>query len=874
MTGPSAPNSVTPSRSASDRFLAQQAAVSTPLQVQLQHAQLASQNAELERQLQDLESELSRADVHGKKKLRRLDKELKSIRAELDSALERNKDLEERIGRGSGMSTSTSLTRIGDDMPIRSWAVKTLTETPGHDDAWLIDLLSRASAAQPLPDTDHDEPGDDSASDLPAYQARPALSKVASTPANLSRFLPGAASPQEVDLFAKLISKVSELQRTNVEMAEERTQADLKLSHAEAESDELQRRYRVLEEKIVEVELRDRSSPLRRKRESIEWHSPAKVREYTSLKVFLLMQNGQTSLFGDSPQRKAPGNQSMIERHRRLSSLQASSFLSPNAAVSPDRHRYGSAPLAESPSRLAPPAGSLQRSSSGSTRLSVSPSRSIKPSLSRSASNVSEFFEHDGWEREQTLAQQAEPNLLESLRQRSNADRDLLRRSQHLLDQDDILSIGETSEDWRRMYDFKTSISPSTSFDAISRESISPSISLKKLGHGRHTLASELGALWTETDTKEKCAEPSTEAKSDGTVVLNTSLASTAPALIALVTKDRKSPIVKRGLAEDQEDEDDEYRSLLSSSPPNAESYDSLQLALHDLPITWADDLILPRPRLAIKDVERRLERSSFARQADTSHLGWTYDDPEDSNSDHDPWKEEEEASSRAKTMSQLAVECREAVEAREKADERAARRRRRLQELAREMMADDAEEDDEEYSEESWEKKMRALRRLGSESSLEAMDKEATLAEGSNDQQQQLMLRDAAGGDNGQGDSFGHSRAATEGFELVGTTRQAGARGTDYWPILLRARYAPSMVAMRARTTTLEYANFVLLWTRFLVVLAVAVAFSLWRGPKIGLGLTGPRSPPRKARQASPKTSPKTVSRILDRPKQTHTEK
>jgi hypothetical protein len=138
-------------------------------------------------------------------------------------------------------------------------------------------------------------------------------------------------------------------------------------------------------------------------------------------------------------------------------------------------------------------------------------------------------------------------------------------------------------------------------------------------------------------------------------------------------------------------------------------------------------------------------------------------------------------------------------------------------------------------------------------------MDKE-TLCAG------QLVLHDT--------EQCGHEdrneHTSTDGFELVSTTRRSGERGTDYWPVSLRARYAPAMVAMRFRATTQEYANLVLLWTRFLVVLAVAVALSLWKGPKVALGLSGGRSSVRAGAvgRSSPGKSPKRVSRILDRPK------
>jgi len=147
------------------------------------------------------------------------------------------------------------------------------------------------------------------------------------------------------------------------------------------------------------------------------------------------------------------------------------------------------------------------------------------------------------------------------------------------------------------------------------------------------------------------------------------------------------------------------------------------------------------------------------------------------------------------------------------------ARRRRRLQELAEELHRAEDQANTMENDDKLFRRRMQALRSLGSE-------RELTLA-GTNNA--------ALDGPNEEDDD--------SDFEQVSTTRRLGSRGTDYWPVSLRARYHPAIVAMRVKTTSQEYINFVVLWSRFLMVLAVAVAFSLWRGPKDALGLR--RLPP-----------------------------
>lgn len=56
------------------------------------------------------------------------------------------------------------------------------------------------------------------------------------------------------------------------------------------------------------------------------------------------------------------------------------------------------------------------------------------------------------------------------------------------------------------------------------------------------------------------------------------------------------------------------------------------------------------------------------------------------------------------------------------------------------------------------------------------------------------------------------------------------GKRSADYWPVALRARYAPRMIATRAADSAVQHALLMITYIRFFLVLAVALAFALWQ--------------------------------------------
>ncbi|GAA6030040.1 hypothetical protein JCM8097_009227 [Rhodosporidiobolus ruineniae] len=61
--------------------------------------------------------------------------------------------------------------------------------------------------------------------------------------------------------------------------------------------------------------------------------------------------------------------------------------------------------------------------------------------------------------------------------------------------------------------------------------------------------------------------------------------------------------------------------------------------------------------------------------------------------------------------------------------------------------------------------------------------------------------------------------------------------RSTDYYPLTLRARYHPRMVATMWTDSAMRQLWTFVTWVRFLFVLGMAVVFALWQGPKKSIG-------------------------------------
>ena len=484
----------------------------------------------------------------------------------------------------------------------------------------------------------------------------------------------------------------------------------------------------------------------------------------------------------------------MIERHRRLSSLYGGNQPAP--------HLSRSASARSSRSGTPEKAGAEQHHiDSSSVSLSSPPTLSSSMLFPRSRSSPGSSFESDRW------SGQGKDDIVIALSGIEGSAKGTLQTQyvpygfKRQVSQD----VTEDDKGAQELLSTRDTGSPSPFPASVNSQCTSPSDSMRILGHRHHSLASELGNLWPREENLHQeayCADDNNHATTS-TDVPNDDLIQHD---ITSMPRHSSSPTrFSRSNNEDVVIDEHIILSLMPPGPPNAEAYEDLERALSELPITWEDDNSAALHRTLVRDIDAGEQAS---RNAKTSQAGlsWAYDDSEEDNEENDPWKEEGKGT--------MALESREMVEQREKADDRAERRRRRLQELAEEMMREEEDEEDEHAMANMTRKTLSALRRLNLDRPKPKPDEDDRRAD------DRLAEEDAAD------------------YEYLNTTRRPGSRGTDYWPVSLRARYHPAMLAQRAKATSQEYFTMVLLWTKFLTVLAVAVIFSIWKGPKAGLGL------------------------------------
>lgn len=479
--------------------------------------------------------------------------------------------------------------------------------------------------------------------------------------------------------------------------------------------------------------------------------------------------------------RKAVGNRPRIEQYRRLSSLYGSQagndlLLDPSSAHDspPRKGTYG-----PSNSRTTTPLRDSSSHVQGIPHYSAKSSRLfVSPARSTTPS------ESKGRPRAGTFFEtESAEDIITTMQRRLQDERDAFekRHSSVLHDRanDDLLDEARN---------------PSQPHDRTSGVS------------RHHSLASEMGKQWREPPTHLltdegsmhlSCLVPSGINAED--IPCDSDTPEDRQWSARIVPSASTLSLVKlpsSGKLQSDEEEEEYLGNLLPSGPADAQSYDDMQAALQDLSVQWEDDVVS-----ASQNGQKRIA-APFVPQTRRASLPWTYEDGDSENSDNDPWKEEE-------STPHHALESAEQVQLRERVEARSVRRRKRLQQLARQMLEDENEETEANHT--TIEEKLALVRVDSNESATSRCSSLRSRRRPSNE---------------------------SLDYEEVQTAISPRAKGTDYWPVAYKARYSPAIVAMRVQKTSQEYLNMCMLWTKFLVVLAVAVVFSIWRGPEAGLGV------------------------------------
>ncbi|GAA97292.1 uncharacterized protein L969DRAFT_91862 [Mixia osmundae IAM 14324] len=284
---------------------------------------LSEDNDELAHKLEELEAETHKADLMGRKKLRRLDKELANLKRELEEALEKNDELETQLHKKQTTSTqplkalskAVSTESLGSATSAHSLArhfeLKMSEAQPDHTKARSIDAGARALATTP----DRQSPvswqatasgramlAEAAAAASPLRQ--PSFSHIIKTPRSRAtssasvRPSEAATNPEEQAIVKQLMAKIAELQDTNKEIASQRLDLDERLQRAQVEMEGARARYDELEDELRRADQQRQIEPVRHLPLALSYSQPGTpVANLTEL-----------------PQRRALGNLAMLQR--------------------------------------------------------------------------------------------------------------------------------------------------------------------------------------------------------------------------------------------------------------------------------------------------------------------------------------------------------------------------------------------------------------------------------------------------------------------------------------------------------------------------------------------------------------------------------
>lgn len=248
-------------------------------------ALLADQNAELLQKLEKLETESSQADLAGRRRLGKLEKEIDVLREELDQHRARSDALQMQVERGDEEARRRRQDwndRVKAHRSNKSGSSWTLSEREGgvRDFAPSRNRPARSPAVlkpelPTAPDTASPSPSRFD-SDLPAETIRALSQPLQPSPAVSTIPFPAGESV----LVAQLVSKVRELEVTNEQILEGQRGTATKLQEAQIEAEGIRRLYAFLDEQTdVELEVVEDGEP-----EGQPVHDPNHTMRFRSLR--------------------------------------------------------------------------------------------------------------------------------------------------------------------------------------------------------------------------------------------------------------------------------------------------------------------------------------------------------------------------------------------------------------------------------------------------------------------------------------------------------------------------------------------------------------------------------------------------------------
>lgn len=274
------------------------------LEAQKQLASLGEQNDVLHQQISDLQREAECARFEGSKKLSRLNKELRGLKAELEAATQRNLELETNhsASRSSPGARSAMRRLVLHDRQVAP--PPQTFPTPAHHQSSLLPLAPPSTSTSTSPE--QPDPKPDRSGLIPSTSNLEDMVRCANTTAG------------ESALLAQLLAKVKELEETNTAMARAEEEFGSRMGRAMQEDERLRDAFNTVGQDLAveSAALESWSSPDKVQKDSnVSLLTPAhSVRSLTSLAS--AHTSSPLSSMSPSQKRRAPGNRHVIE-HRK-----------------------------------------------------------------------------------------------------------------------------------------------------------------------------------------------------------------------------------------------------------------------------------------------------------------------------------------------------------------------------------------------------------------------------------------------------------------------------------------------------------------------------------------------------------------------------
>ncbi|KAF9821234.1 hypothetical protein IEO21_00842 [Rhodonia placenta] len=229
---------------------------------------LADQNAELLDKLERLEAESQEADHAGRRKLRKLEREIQGLREELEQTQEKEAELEEKARTALHASATESQRRREREERVKPFKGRAAHATESDVESEEVrDFAPPSELARPtslrIPQTTR-SPTDTGASDM-SLTGNAAISSsdgALSSRVHLSSTIARSQSAAESAIVSQLLAKIHELEQTNAEIKQEQRSTEDRMRSAQWDVESIKRTYDFLNDQTgVALEMVDEDDP-------------------------------------------------------------------------------------------------------------------------------------------------------------------------------------------------------------------------------------------------------------------------------------------------------------------------------------------------------------------------------------------------------------------------------------------------------------------------------------------------------------------------------------------------------------------------------------------------------------------------------------